>query len=65
MRPFAKDEQVLIFYGKRNNADLLFHNGFVYPDNQHDFVNIYLGVSRSDRLYAMKAQIMAMMGMDA
>ncbi|XP_031572761.1 actin-histidine N-methyltransferase-like [Actinia tenebrosa] len=65
IRPFAKGDQIFIFYGKRNNADLLFHNGFVYPDNEHDFVNIHLGVSRSDRLYAMKAQIMAMVGMDA
>ncbi|KAK3716901.1 hypothetical protein QZH41_017011, partial [Actinostola sp. cb2023] len=65
LRSFSKDEQVLIFYGKRNNADLLFHNGFVYPDNEHDFVNIPLGVSRSDKLYAMKAQIMAMVGIDA
>ncbi|KXJ06533.1 Histone-lysine N-methyltransferase setd3, partial [Exaiptasia diaphana] len=65
IRSFAKDDQVLIFYGKRNNADLLFHNGFVFPDNQHDYVNLHLGVSKSDKLYAMKAQIMAMVGLDA
>ncbi|XP_071787980.1 actin-histidine N-methyltransferase-like [Asterias amurensis] len=55
-------EQVCIFYGLRSNAHLLLYSGFVYPESACDSVNIQLGVSKNDRLYAMKSQLLAMMG---
>ncbi|XP_048578650.1 actin-histidine N-methyltransferase isoform X2 [Nematostella vectensis] len=64
-KPTRAGDQVFIFYGRRNNADRLFHNGFVYTEAEEDWVNIQLGVSKNDRLYAMKAQILAMVGLDA
>ena len=35
--------QFTIFYGARPNADLLLHQGFVYPENSHDSLKIKLG----------------------
>lgn len=63
MLDFRDGEQVYIFYGQRSNADLLVHNGFVYPDNANDKVNIYLGISKSDPLYNMKAKILIAFGL--
>lgn len=35
--------QISIFYGARSNAELLVHNGFVYPENDMDRTAIKLG----------------------
>ena len=40
---FDAGEQVLICYGVRPNADFFVHNGFVYPDNPHDAMQLKLG----------------------
>jgi len=48
MRQFGQGEQFTIFYGMRANCDLMVHNGFVFPDNQHDCLTIRLGVARTD-----------------
>lgn len=37
-------EEFKIFYGARNNSDLFVHQGFVYSENQHDYVPIKLGI---------------------
>ncbi|XP_038075017.1 actin-histidine N-methyltransferase-like [Patiria miniata] len=58
----AVGEQVCIFYGLRSNSHLLLYSGFVYPESECDSVNIQLGISKNDRLYAMKSQLLAMMG---
>lgn len=62
-RDFAKGEQLHIFYGARPNAHFLLYSGFVYPENEHDTIAIQLGISKNDRLYAMKSQILAMLNM--
>jgi len=38
------------------------HSGFFFDNNSHDRVKIKLGVSKSDRLYAMKAEVLARAG---
>ena len=37
-------EEFKIFYGPRNNFDLFVHQGFVYPNNQSDYITIKLGM---------------------
>lgn len=54
--------QIYIFYGTRSNAEFVIHNGFFFENNAHDRVKIKLGVSKSDRLYAMKAEVLARAG---
>ncbi|KAE9545321.1 hypothetical protein AGLY_000864 [Aphis glycines] len=62
---FAAEDQVFIFYGVRTNADFLVHNGFVYPDNEHDAVKIRLGVSRSDPLYSLRHRLLQTLSLSA
>lgn len=40
----------------------MIHNGFFYQENAHDQVKIKLGISKSERLYAMKAEVLARAG---
>ncbi|XP_046664621.1 actin-histidine N-methyltransferase [Homalodisca vitripennis] len=58
-RDFNAGEQVFIFYGARSNADLLVHNGFVYPDNLHDSFRVRLGVAKSDPLATERGRVLA------
>ncbi|XP_064149067.1 actin-histidine N-methyltransferase isoform X3 [Loxodonta africana] len=53
---------IYIFYGTRSNAEFVIHSGFFFDNNSHDRVKIKLGVSKSDRLYAMKAEVLARAG---
>lgn len=62
---YSADDQVYIFYGVRTNADFLVHNGFVYPDNEHDAVKIRLGVSRSDPLYSLRYRLLQTLSLPA
>ncbi|XP_022097966.1 histone-lysine N-methyltransferase setd3-like isoform X2 [Acanthaster planci] len=62
LHDIAVGEQVCIFYGLRSNSHLLLYSGFVYPESECDSVSIQLGISKNDRLYAMKSQLLAMMG---
>lgn len=57
MRDFEPGQEVTIFYGKRTNAEFFIHNGFVFPDNRYDAVDIKLGVSKQDPLFAVKAKL--------
>lgn len=57
-RNFSAGEQVFIFYGARSNADLLVHNGFVYPENIHDSYRLWLGVAKSDPLYSLRTKLL-------
>ncbi|XP_030854652.1 actin-histidine N-methyltransferase [Strongylocentrotus purpuratus] len=61
LRDFSVGEQIFICYGRRSSADLLLYSGFVYPGNVYDGMAIQLGLSSSDRLYAMKAQLCSVM----
>jgi len=40
----AAGDEVCIYYGPRSNAELLLHSGFVYPNNQRDYLKIKLGM---------------------
>ncbi|KAG9336669.1 hypothetical protein JZ751_003017 [Albula glossodonta] len=62
LQDYKKNEQIYIFYGTRSNAEFVIHNGFFYENNAHDRVKIKLGVSKSERLYAMKAEVLARAG---
>ncbi|XP_036398245.1 actin-histidine N-methyltransferase [Megalops cyprinoides] len=62
LQDYKENEQIYIFYGTRSNAEFVIHNGFFYEDNAHDRVKIKLGVSKSERLYAMKAEVLARAG---
>ncbi|CAN7937540.1 unnamed protein product [Ixodes hexagonus] len=57
VKDFHQGDQVTIFYGKRSNAEFLIHNGFVYADNRHDAVDIKLGISKKDPLFAAKSRL--------
>ncbi|XP_053608215.1 actin-histidine N-methyltransferase isoform X2 [Plodia interpunctella] len=65
LRDFKAGEQIFIFYGARPNADLFLHNGFVYPNNQHDSLSLPLGVSSSDPLRETKVSLLTMLGLSA
>ncbi|XP_028994828.1 actin-histidine N-methyltransferase [Betta splendens] len=65
LQDYKEDEQIYIFYGTRSNAEFVIHNGFFFQDNNHDRVKIKLGVSKSERLYAMKAEVLARAGIPA
>ncbi|KAK3599000.1 hypothetical protein CHS0354_007455 [Potamilus streckersoni] len=63
LRDFQKDEQIFIFYGARSNAELLVHNGFVYPENEHDRIAIKLGISKEDPLFQLKSELLTRCGL--
>ena len=58
-RDFKKDEEFTIFYGARGNHDLLVHNGFVFENNDHDCLQIKLGISKNDPLAKTKFELLA------
>uniref|UniRef100_A0A6Q2XQ08 protein-histidine N-methyltransferase n=1 Tax=Esox lucius TaxID=8010 RepID=A0A6Q2XQ08_ESOLU len=62
LQDYKENQQIYIFYGTRSNAEFVIHNGFFFPENAHDRVKIKLGVSKSERLYAMKAEVLARAG---
>ncbi|XP_031436430.2 actin-histidine N-methyltransferase [Clupea harengus] len=62
LQDYKENQQIYIFYGTRSNAEFVIHNGFFFEDNAHDRVKIKLGVSKSERLYAMKAEVLARAG---
>uniref|UniRef100_H3CS80 protein-histidine N-methyltransferase n=1 Tax=Tetraodon nigroviridis TaxID=99883 RepID=H3CS80_TETNG len=62
LQDYKKNEQIYIFYGTRSNAEFVIHNGFFYQENAHDQVKIKLGISKSERLYAMKAEVLGRAG---
>ncbi|XP_041669273.1 actin-histidine N-methyltransferase [Cheilinus undulatus] len=65
LQDYKENEQIYIFYGTRSNAEFVIHNGFFFQENTHDRVKIKLGVSKSERLYAMKAEVLARAGIPA
>lgn len=65
LQDYKENEQIYIFYGTRSNSEFVIHNGFFFEGNAHDRVKIKLGVSKSERLYAMKAEVLARAGIPA
>ncbi|GFN94514.1 histone-lysine N-methyltransferase, partial [Plakobranchus ocellatus] len=58
LQDFPVGQQILIFYGPRSNGEFLVHNGFVYPDNEHDRLCLKLGISKGDSLFALKSEVL-------
>jgi histone-lysine N-methyltransferase SETD3 len=64
-RDYQTGEQIFIFYGPRTNSELFVHNGFVYPDNEHDGLCLKLGVSRDDPLHPERCKLLCQLGIPA
>ncbi|XP_076441686.1 actin-histidine N-methyltransferase-like [Babylonia areolata] len=54
----AAGDQVFMFYGPRSNGEFLVHNGFVFPDNEHDRLCLKLGISKGDPLCDAKSEVL-------
>ncbi|XP_046383194.1 actin-histidine N-methyltransferase [Ischnura elegans] len=59
LQNFSKGSQIFIFYGSRPNSDLLVHNGFVFPKNEHDSLALRLGVSKGDPLHPLRTALLS------
>ena len=70
-RDFVKGEQFTIYYGKRSNADLLVHNGFVYssptsndteasknPKNHPNSMVLKIGIAKTDQFAQNKYDLL-------
>ncbi|GFG32224.1 hypothetical protein Cfor_02037 [Coptotermes formosanus] len=64
-RDYQAGEQIFISYGPRTNSEFFVHNGFVYPDNEHDGLRLRLGISRDDPLQPERAQLLGRLGIPA
>merc|ERR1719412_438104 len=63
-KDFSAGDQLTIFYGVRANCDLLIHNGFVFPDNQSDYLTVRLGVAKTDALCAERTKLLTDLGIN-
>ncbi|KAK7504177.1 hypothetical protein BaRGS_00004481 [Batillaria attramentaria] len=61
----AAGEQIFMFYGPRSNGEFLVHNGFVYPENEHDRLCLKLGISKGDALLNMKSMVLRKINLSA
>ena len=52
-------QQVYMYYGPRSNAEFLLNNGFLYPSNASDRLEVRLGFSKTDPLYAKRCDVLA------
>ncbi|GIY88642.1 actin-histidine N-methyltransferase [Caerostris extrusa] len=64
-KSFSRGEEVCMFYGPRTNAEFLVHNGFVYPENENDAVEIKLGISKNDPLCSQKNELCSKLNISA
>jgi len=61
-RDYKAAEQIFIFYGPRTNSEFFVHNGFVYPDNEHDGLRLTLGISEKDPLHPERTKLLGRLG---
>jgi histone-lysine N-methyltransferase SETD3 len=61
-RDYQAGEQIFIFYGPRTNSELFVHNGFVYPENEHEGLRLKLGVSRDDPQQQERSELLCRLG---
>ena len=64
-RSYKKFEQVFISYGEKSNSDLLLLYGFALERNPFNAVDITVGLSKEDPLYAAKRAYLAKSGRNA
>ncbi|CAM8983373.1 unnamed protein product [Rhodiola kirilowii] len=64
-RQYQPGEQVFISYGKKSNGDLLLSYGFVprTGTNPNDSVELSLSVSKSDKCYSQKLEVLRKYGL--
>lgn len=62
-RPYAPNQEVLLFDG-RPNGELLLGTGQIERNNPSDFLTMAAGLVPSDRLYTAKRQVLTEMGFD-
>ena len=58
-RAFKAGEQFKIYYGDRNNHDMLVHNGFVAAENAANALQVKLGISKNDALASAKYDLLS------
>lgn len=56
-------DQVTIFYGRRNNKDMLIHNGFVCETNPNNTLTFKLGISVQDPLFNQRTSVLSLFGL--
>jgi len=64
-RPYAANDQVLISYGQKSNAELLLLYGFVVDRNRFDEVELRVALAEDDERYGEKAAFLASVGLTA
>ncbi|KAG6546684.1 hypothetical protein Mapa_011873 [Marchantia paleacea] len=57
-RDYAVGSQVVLSYGRLPNSILALDFGFTLPENPHDQVEVWMGVSRRDELRKLKLQLL-------
>jgi len=62
-RPYSANDQVLISYGQKSNAELVLLYGFVVDRNVFDEVEIEVGLMEDDPRYEEKASFLKMQGL--
>jgi len=62
-RAYARNDQVLVSYGQKSNAELLLLYGFVIDRNLYDQVELRVAVDEADPLYAEKAAFLKLQGL--
>eukprot|EP00040_Diaphanoeca_grandis_P015336 m.78146 g.78146 ORF g.78146 m.78146 type:complete len:474 (-) comp25085_c1_seq2:290-1711(-) len=58
MRPFKQNQQIYMYYGARANSELLYHSGFVFDNNNDDYMTLKLGVGSGDKLAPLKRKLL-------
>eukprot|EP00698_Gefionella_okellyi_P003254 TRINITY_DN13038_c0_g1_i1.p2 TRINITY_DN13038_c0_g1~~TRINITY_DN13038_c0_g1_i1.p2 ORF type:complete len:424 (-),score=91.62 TRINITY_DN13038_c0_g1_i1:249-1520(-) len=61
--PIAKDEEVLVSFGNKTNAELLSTYGFVLFDNIHDGVSVRVALDENDPFYETRSRMLAQVGL--
>jgi hypothetical protein len=56
--------KIKIYYGNRNNQDLLIHNGFVLEKNKNNSFKLKLGVSLNDKLFHQRTEALGKFGLN-
>jgi len=62
-RAFGKNDQVLVSYGQKSNAELLLLYGFVVDRNLFDEVELAVGISPEDLRYEEKKDFLTQQGL--
>lgn len=62
-KDLERGDEVTIFYGRRNNKDMLIHNGFVCENNPFNTLSFKLGISVQDPLFNQRSSVLSLFGL--